>query len=136
MRCIWVMAALGMPFGAYGVPNEEVAGTEEALRWIKQVDSAEYEAAFQEMEPSIQASLKMEVWVSGLSRVRTPMGKLTKRTVKTAFFTTELPGAPSGAYIVVQFRSQFANRDKAALETITLMRAHASEWLVSGYFIQ
>jgi hypothetical protein len=46
-----------------------------------------------------------------------------------------LPGAPAGDYVVIQYATQFANKDKA-VETVVPMRTPDGSWKVSGYFIR
>lgn len=136
LKSMSVCGLLMVPTGLWAVADEEVAGSEEAVRWIRFIDAVQYAVAFEEMAPSVQAMLKLEDWILGLGKVRTPLGALEQRKIKTAFFTTELPNAPSGEYVVVQFRSQFAQRDKAVLETVTLMRGEHTAWVVSGYYLE
>ena len=63
------------------------------------------------------------------------MGKATSRTLKGATYVTELPGAPDGEYVVIQFATAFANKG-SAVETITPMMDEDGRWRVSGYFIR
>jgi len=57
------------------------------------------------------------------------------RELKTAKYATSLPGAPDGEYVVIQFKTSFANKADA-LETITPMKDDKGAWRVSGYFIK
>jgi hypothetical protein len=49
-----------------------------------------------------------------LEATRTPLGKIISRTVKSAVYTTNLPGAPDGQYVVIQYESSFEHK-KAAI---------------------
>ena len=60
---------------------------------------------------------------------------LVSRRVKTARYATSLPGAPDGQYVVIQYRTSFANK-KSAIETVTPMRDSDGQWRVSGYYIR
>ena len=66
--------------------------------------------------------------------VRTPLGKVVSRKVKSRQYATSLPGAPDGEYVVIQFETRFENKANA-LETITPMLDKDGKWKVSGYFI-
>jgi hypothetical protein len=66
---------------------------------------------------------------------RQPLGALVSRQVKSAQPMTELPGAPDGHYVVMEFESSFANK-KAAIETVTFMLEKDGQWRSSGYFIK
>jgi hypothetical protein len=62
-------------------------------------------------------------------------GETVSRTMKTTRYTTTLPGAPDGEYVVIQFDSSFTNK-KTAVETITPMLDKDGVWRVSGYYIK
>ena len=49
-------------------------------------------------------------------------------------YTTSLPGAPDGEYVVLQYESEF-QRKKYAIETVTPM-LDDGQWRVSGYYIR
>jgi Protein of unknown function (DUF4019) len=67
--------------------------------------------------------------------VRDPLGKVLSRTLKSATYTTSLPGAPDGEYVVIQYDTSFEHK-KSAVETITPMLDKDDHWRVSGYFIK
>jgi hypothetical protein len=55
--------------------------------------------------------------------------------LKSRTYSTTLPGAPDGEYVVIQYQTSFANK-KASVETVTPMREKDGRWRVSGYFIR
>ncbi len=63
------------------------------------------------------------------------VGLARSRELIDATFTTSLPGAPDGRYVVLQYRTEFANR-KDAVETVTLMLDEDGTWQVSGYYVK
>ena len=79
--------------------------------------------------------ISMEQWKQSLNAARRPLGKVTKRTVKSKQYTTSLPGAPDGQYVVIQYETSFENK-KAAIETVTPMMDRDGKWRVSGYYIK
>jgi hypothetical protein len=60
---------------------------------------------------------------------------LKSRRVSSAEPATRLPGAPDGQYVVIQFETSFANKQRA-VETVTPMLDTDGAWHVSGYFIR
>jgi len=44
-----------------------------------------------------------------------------------------LPGTPDGEYVIIQFQSQFMNKEQA-VETISLSK-NSGQWQPLGYFI-
>ena len=62
-------------------------------------------------------------------------GKNISRKLKSKSYSTSLPGAPDGEYVVIQFEASFENK-KSAIETITPMLDKDGKWRVSGYFMK
>ena len=60
---------------------------------------------------------------------------MKSRELQSKQYTTSLPGAPDGQYVVVQYKTSFANR-KSATETVTPMFDKDKKWRVSGYYIK
>jgi len=48
---------------------------------------------------------------------------------------TEMPGAPDGQYVVMQFDTSFTNK-KTAVETVTVGPKQDGQWKASGYYIK
>jgi hypothetical protein len=67
--------------------------------------------------------------------VRGPLGALQDRRLAGAEYTSTLPGAPDGEYVVIQFQAKYANK-ASAVETLTPMKDSDGVWRVSGYFIR
>ncbi len=67
--------------------------------------------------------------------MRKPLGQILARTPMGAKRVHELPGAPDGDYVVIQFRTSFSNK-KSVVETVTPMKDGARGWRVSGYYIR
>jgi len=74
-------------------------------------------------------------WKSSLEAVRTPLGNVLTRKLKSKQYTKTLPGAPDGEYVVIQYETSFKNK-KNAIETITPMMDKDGKWRVSGYYIK
>ena len=59
---------------------------------------------------------------------------MLSRELIDAGYTTTVPGAPEGQYVVLDYGASFANRQQA-VETLTLAFAKGY-WRVSGYYIK
>ena len=66
--------------------------------------------------------------------IRQPLAGVVTRELKSKTHVTELPGAPDGDYVVIQFNTTFENK-RVAVETVTPMLEDDGNWLVAGYFI-
>lgn len=102
--------------------------------WLELVDQGEYKRSWQDAAPFFQEHVKESQWESLISSVRNPLGAVESRELISAHYTTTLPGAPDGNYVVVQFKTSYANKPEA-VETVTPMLINDT-WRVSGYFIK
>lgn len=106
-----------------------------ATRWVALADAGQFAASWDEAAGPFQAAIAKSRWEAALQAVRSPLGAVKSRTLRSAEFTTSLPGAPDGQYVVVRFDTQFENK-AAAVETVTPMKDKDGNWRVSGYFIK
>jgi Protein of unknown function (DUF4019) len=113
----------------------EKAAQEAAEAWLALVDSGKYSESWNEGAQILKTAVSKEQWESTLQKVRTPLGKLDSRKLKSAQNTKKLPNAPEGEYVVIQYETSFENM-KAATETIIPMVDKDGKWRVSGYFIK
>lgn len=106
-----------------------------ASNWLALADSNRHASTWTEAAESFQKAVPQSDWTQALQALRLPLGPLQGRTVKSATFTKNLPGAPEGDYVVIAFASVFANKADA-VETVIPARAKDGSWKVSGYFIR
>jgi hypothetical protein len=66
-------------------------------------------------------------WQQALAEVRSPLGKVTTRKLKSKQYATSLPGAPDGEYVVIQFETSFEKK-KSSIETITPIKEKDGGW--------
>ncbi len=115
--------------------SPEKLATKAGQLWLLLVDEGKYEESWDKASNNFQMAITRDKWKEALTAVRTPLGPLVSRAVKSAEFTTTLPGAPDGRYVVIQFATSFEKK-KAAVETAVLMQETDGAWRVSGYFIK
>lgn len=103
--------------------------------WLALTDAAAYSQSWDQAAAVFQAAVPKTGWINALQSIRSPLGVVKSRTLKTAVFTRTLPGAPDGEYVVIQYVTQFEQKADA-LETVTPLREKDGTWKVSGYFIK
>ena len=119
---------------AQGADKEKVA-VAEAKQWLSLVDTGKYEQSWMEAGEYFRNAVSQVQWVQSLQAVRSPLGKLISREVKSTMYKTSLPGAPDGEYVIIHFDTSFSNK-KAAIETVTPMLEKDGSWRVTGYYIK
>lgn len=117
-----------------GSANEKAA-LQSARTWLALIDDGRYADSWTEASAYFQGAVSREKWETALAGVRTPLGKLVSRKVTKTKEATELPGAPDGRYVVMVFRSSFAQK-KTATETVTFLLEKNGTWKAAGYFIK
>jgi hypothetical protein len=117
------------------VADKEKIAVAAAEKWLIVIDGGRYAESWKEAAEYFKGAVKQEQWEQSLIAVRKPLGKLISRKVKNKSYTTSLPGAPDGEYVVIQFDTSFENK-KSAIETVTSMMDKDRKWRVSGYFIK
>jgi len=106
-----------------------------AQSWLALIDSGKYEKSWDAAAKLFQKSITRQNWAKQVGAVRTPLGKVLSRKLKSATYTKTLPGAPDGDYVVVQYETSFEKKADA-VETITPSKESDDKWKVSGYFIK
>lgn len=117
------------------MPKPEQEAVPAAEKWLTLVDAGNYAESWKTAADYLKKIVKQKQWVATMEPVRKPLGKVVSRKLKSSEFTRELPGAPDGQYVVIQFTTEFANK-ASATETVTPMREKDGKWRVSGYIIK
>lgn len=113
----------------------EAAAEKAAAAWIDLIDAGDYAESWKQSAAYFRAAITSEQWEQQLRAVRLPLGKELSRKLKSSQYTTSLPGAPDGQYVVLKYDTSFEHK-KSSVETITPMLDSDGVWHVSGYFIR
>lgn len=103
--------------------------------WLSFVDDGRYSDSWDEAATFFKSAVTNEQWLASMKAFRMPLGKSISRKIKSKQYTTSLPGAPDGKYVVIQYETSFEHK-KSAIETITPMLDKDGTWRVSGYYIK
>ena len=115
--------------------NDAAAAVEAARQWLALVDKGDYATSWESAAEYFRGNVTKDQWSKLLTGARKPLGEVTSRKVKAKHYSTTLPGAPDGEYVVIQFETAFENK-RSAVETVTPMKGSTGAWRVSGYFIK
>jgi len=106
-----------------------------AKGWLALVDAGKHDESWDQSGASFRQAVTKPQWSQALAGARIPLGALVSRELDSATETTTLPGAPDGKYVVMQFRTSFANK-ASAVETVTTSLEADARWRVVGYYIK
>jgi Protein of unknown function (DUF4019) len=132
----WVMvAALGVGNAFADASSPEDAGHSAADQWLALVDAGKYSTSWTQMDSDFKNEVSKRKWKSAIAEIRKPLGAVASRVFQSATYSKELPGAPEGEYVVVQYTTTFAHKNAAA-ETVTLRFGDDLIWHVSSYLVK
>jgi len=137
--CLYIVGVLlsvsGCSKTPKGNPAAEKAAIDAAQKWLSLVDGGQYSESWEQGAEYFRNAVSKDKWEQTLKAVRVPLGAQISRVVKSKQYTTSVPGAPDGQYVVIQFTTSFKNKGSAT-ETVTPMLDKDGSWRVSGYFIK
>ncbi|MBC7790834.1 MAG: DUF4019 domain-containing protein [Anaerolineae bacterium] len=116
------------------VPTPEALALRAAEPWLRLVDNGQYLESWDDAATAFKAAITRDAWQSAVSAAVGPLGKLKSRNLGSSQYTENLPGAPAGKYVVLQYNSAFT--EGSAVETVVLVLDTDRSWRVSGYFVQ
>jgi hypothetical protein len=131
-----VLAAALASTLAYPGEKESVAKAQDAATsWLALMDKGSYGASWEQAASIFKTSITREGWETAAKSVRSPLGGLKSRKLRSATYTKTVPGAPAGDYVIILFDTDFANK-ASTTETVVPMLEKDGSWKVSGYYIR
>jgi hypothetical protein len=113
---------------------EEQAAQRQALGFLGYLDQGRFADSYAYTGMLIRSQLDREAFASQVEKARSGTGALQTREFIDAGYSTTVPGAPEGQYVVLHYHSSFANRPDT-VETVTLAMAKGY-WRVDGWYIK
>lgn len=114
--------------------QKEKLAVEAATEWLKLIDEGKYEESWEETASFFREQITKEKWVEAMMQIREPLGGVILREIGRQEYVTDLPGAPEGEYVVIQYNTDFEYKE-LTIERITPMLDEDGQWRVSGYYI-
>ncbi len=108
-----------------------IASTEQ---WLKVIDDDNYDKGWIYASEYLKNAVPKDSFKQTLQGVRSPLGRMKKRVFDAAQYTTRLPGSPDGEYVVMKYKTEFANKANA-IETL-ISKKEDGQWKVAGYYIK
>jgi hypothetical protein len=136
IRVIMLVTIVAVSGGRlFASAKPEAEAQKSAEQWLALIDAGKYGEGWNTAAEYLKTTVSEKQFESSVSPVRKPLGDVLSRNLKSAKYTTSVPGAPDGQYVILQFNTSFANK-KAAIETVTSMLEKNGTWKVSGYYIK
>lgn len=115
--------------------SAEPAAQRAAEAWLHLVDRAMYGASWDSAAATFRQAVSRTEWYEAVREARGPNEPFGSRRLSSRQYTTSLPGAPAGEYVVLQYETDVA-RGGSVVETVVAERGRDGRWRVSGYFVR
>ena len=141
MRKGMLMTLAAMAFAAAPVAAQTDATAAEAEAraiagpWLESLDQGEYVQSWQVAAPAFQEGVPVEAWAERMRLTREQIGPLVGRTFAEARYSAEVPNAPPGEYVFVEYLSKFQNAPPT-VESVVLRKAEYDGWQVAAMAIR
>jgi hypothetical protein len=112
----------------------EVQAQKATDRWLAFIDQGDAAQAWEHASSTFRGAISVAKWEASLESAQAMLGRPVARKLESARYTTELPGAPDGAYVVLTYRTEF-ERKQNGIETV-VPALDGDAWKVSGYFVK
>jgi hypothetical protein len=133
-KTILILLLTLLPILGLASEQKKSSAAQEAGKWLALVDGLQYQESWNRAAILFKQQVTARQWLQAITAARNPMGNMVSRQLIKATYTTSLPGAPDGEYVVLQFKSSFKNKENA-IETVTPM-LDRGQWRVSGYYVR
>ena len=114
--------------------TDELAAERQALGFLGYLDNGRFADSYAYTGMLIRAQADRASYASQVEKARQGTGAILTRALMDASYQTSVPGAPDGQYVVLHYRTSFADRQEA-VEMLMLALAKGY-WWVSGYYIK
>lgn len=138
LKKILFFVVAGLVLGITAMADEtekETSAIASAEKWLTIIDNGKYIKSWKESSEYFKRSVSQDQWEQALQAIRKPLGKPVSRKVMSASYTTSLPGAPDGEYVVIEFNTSFENKE-TGIETVIPRMDKDGIWRVTGYYIK
>lgn len=113
----------------------EERAREAAEAWLSRIDRGDAAGAWEEAATGFRRAVTPEKWAASLAQVQGSVGKPVERAFESAEHQKELPGAPDGDYVILQYATRFERKARGR-ETVVPQLDVDGVWRVSGYWVK
>ncbi len=106
-----------------------------AHAWLALIDKGEIAKSWDEAALSFQLAVTKAKWEQAVQSARGPFEPFGARRQIMARYTTELPNAPPGQYVLLQYDTDVSG-GRQVVETVVPVLEGKRGWRVSGYFVR
>jgi hypothetical protein len=121
------------PLAAQSNEQAVEAAKKAAQEWFALLDAQKYRATWEAGATLIKSKVTEGQWAAQVRRAHNSLDSLQSRSLVAARYTTNMPNAPEGEYVVAQYKSMYGETE--TVETM-YMKKDDGTWRVAGYFVK
>jgi hypothetical protein len=106
---------------------------EAADAWLALFDADDIEGTYETAAETFKTQVEMQDWQMQAEQVKQAVGELDGRTYMETTYADELPQAPEGDYMIVQYDTQYANLNVTEFVILVL---EEDTWRMVGFNAQ
>ncbi|HUC84860.1 MAG TPA: DUF4019 domain-containing protein [Candidatus Acidoferrales bacterium] len=114
-----------------GADSDSQPAISAAERWLARADAGAYSESWKAASAIVQSAVTEQQFTNTMNAFRKSLGNLNSRKLISAQRLKEMPGAPDGQYVFMQFETSFANKS-VAIESVTV-RLENGKWKLASY---
>lgn len=136
-----LLATAGILLGPVGLEAQTDGAEAEAEAraiagpWLQALDAGDYRESWDQASSAFQEGVPAEAWAERMRMTRAEIGPLVGRTFSQARYSSEVPNAPPGEYVFVEYFSQFQNAPPT-VESVVLRKEGEHAWKVAAMSIR
>jgi len=113
-----------------------IAAAQTAARsWLALVDKGQYGVSWDSAATVFKHGVSKSAWGDAVRQARGALEPFGERNLTSAGYTTTLPNAPKGQYVVLQYETKVRG-GKTVVETVTPAKEADGVWRISGYYVR
>jgi hypothetical protein len=103
--------------------------------WVKLIDQGSYGEAYDQTGLQFKKIIDKDAWLKQVAAYRAALGPLDVRTLENASYTDDIPGQPSGQYVILTYKTSFKKKLDSH-EEITAQKEDDGVWRSLGYYVR
>ncbi len=124
------------PDAAKAILHKQLLSSSKAAEeWFNLVDEGKYGESWDQASLSTKMLLKRTEWITYLTAVRKPLGRMLRRTMLDQRIAHHPKGVPQADYMVFFYDSSFSNKSEAR-ELLILQEGNNGTWHVFSYNVK
>ena len=102
------------------------------LQWWTQVNTGQYDQSYAKLSNVLKNRFSLESWLNEISILMDEFGKFKSRTVKDAYFQSEIEGLEDGFYVIIEYEVKYS-KTKNHTENLLLKQSDQFKWEVFDF---